>query len=102
MSGSVLRYAMVFNNNRQTSMGKYNSMWELNTDMSKLAFLTIVTLVATILSPSVVENTFVKSSDGNGGDDKEKVRRQKKRNVSAAAATMNQKFITYLLQEYQP
>lgn len=53
-------------------------MWELNTDMSKLAFLTIVTLVATILSPSVVANTFAKSSDGDGGDDKEKVRRQKR------------------------
>ena len=43
-------------------------MWKLNTGMSKLAFLTIVTLIAAILSPSVVANTFAKSSDGDSGD----------------------------------
>ena len=38
--------------------------------MSKIAFMTIIiALVAAILSPSVVVNTFAASSgDGNGGD----------------------------------
>jgi len=36
--------------------------------MSKLAFLTMVTLVAAILSPSVIVNSFAKSSDGDSGN----------------------------------
>jgi len=36
--------------------------------MSKLAFLTMVTLVAAILSPSLVVNSFAKSSDGDSGN----------------------------------
>src|ERR671930_530701 len=49
-------------------------MWELNMDMSKLAFIPIIfALVATILSPSVVMNTFAKSLDGDSdSDDKPK------------------------------
>jgi hypothetical protein len=37
-----------------TSSGKYNSTWVLYTDMSKLAFLTMATLAAAILSLSVL------------------------------------------------
>jgi hypothetical protein len=40
--------------------------------MSKLAFLTMVTLVAAILSPSVVVNSFAKSSDGDSGSSETK------------------------------
>jgi hypothetical protein len=51
--------------------------------MSKLTFLTIVTLVAAILFPSVIANTFAKSSDGDSGggsgnDDKPKTSGYKK------------------------
>jgi hypothetical protein len=59
------------------------AMRELNIDMSKLTFLTIVTLVAAILFPSVIANTFAKSSDGDsdggsGNDDKPKTSGYKK------------------------
>ena len=62
-------------------------MQDLYRDMSKLAFLTIATLIAAILSPSVIANTFAKSSDGDsggsgsssgGGDNKPKTAGHKK------------------------
>jgi hypothetical protein len=63
---------MVFNNNRQTSSGKYNSKWTLNPDMSKLAFLTMATLVAAILSLSMLAYAYASGesipTDPNGPD----------------------------------
>jgi hypothetical protein len=55
---------MLFNNNNAKQAGrKYNNTWELNTGMSKIAFISIIAATAAILSLFTVAITNAYASE---------------------------------------